>query len=77
MCKFCEPEEWTIDNYNSWINTHPRRGDEQTWDGMDYLLFPDGTFKVGATFDGGYIHDQITFKFNFCPMCGKTLKKDL
>ncbi len=72
MCEFCEPTEVEKKSFYTWANANPYKGDDQVWDGMQYLL-DDNNFIVSAANDGGYLRDELNLRFNFCPMCGRKL----
>lgn len=72
MCELCEPIKQKIEVFEKWVATNPYKGDEQVqWEGIDFILYPNGTFVIGAVYDGGYIGDEVSLNFKFCPLCGK------
>lgn len=72
-CKFCAPvpvDEWN--EFKAWMNANPYEDHRQVDDGMSYML-KKNKFYIACNFDGGYIGETATLKFNFCPMCGRPL----
>lgn len=71
-CDFCNVDPKEVKEFMSWAHANPYDDGKQVDDGMGGC-FDGQYYTVAANFDGGYIGDYFTVKFNYCPMCGRKL----